>query len=694
MKRNVFKMMLTLSLLIAGVGGANATKTFATYGTPASNGTWNAETRTYSWTASSSNLMTIFEFPNGELADYQSIHLTTSDYTNAYRICLMNGSTAVATIAFYSAGQKDINFADRDNTKDLDLSQITHISFGGASGSGSIVLSKAYIEKPTEFKFNAAGKAFLYPSDLSATSWGLDSYDDETGTVVKSTTGYGGISFDFGTEGYSFSDITNIEISIDGEKDDIRSYSNVTDLNGHTQYISATGGSYSLGNNIDSNIKTWNLGLNDKTGTMQINYICFTSNVMKVRSGYEKPINELTSYQKDGENYVVATSYTPAYRINESTNAAYFGVDWNGQNLNFYTDLTGYSSIRVYQSTSSPTVRCFFFNSDASGQQQFNFTWNNSGYYELDLSSVQSSVGNLKLISIRPQQGVTSSVNDMTVVQNHATYDYVISGSGIAPASLTTALADATATSIDATGITKATALATANPNCMIVANEGMVTNANNVIVSGTCASLALTDGKPFKAPADFTATAATFTTTINTTAKAGTLCLPYATTIPDGVKAYTLTYTSGDKVTGTEITSGTIPANTPVLLNGSGEVTFNGSGAVDADATNVSGALTGVFQSAYVPQNSYVLQNGTNAIGFYKVDADNKISATPFRAYLTAAADARSLSIQFDDVTTGIESISSLQSQTSVLYDLQGRRVVQPKSGIYVKNGKKVIVK
>ena len=44
-------------------------------------------------------------------------------------------------------------------------------------------------------------------------------------------------------------------------------------------------------------------------------------------------------------------------------------------------------------------------------------------------------------------------------------------------------------------------------------------------------------------------------------------------------MKAYTLAYTGGDEVTAIEITTGTIPANTPVLLNGEGSTDFTGSG-------------------------------------------------------------------------------------------------------------------
>ena len=140
--------MLVLALLVVGVGGAKGVTLNASFQTPASNGSWNAGTNTYSWTGSYSNLMTIFSFSGGQLANYTSLHLTTSDYTDSYRVCFMNGSTAVATIAFYSAGQKDLVLADRTETKDLDLSTVTHISFGGNSNSGSVTLTNVYLEGP------------------------------------------------------------------------------------------------------------------------------------------------------------------------------------------------------------------------------------------------------------------------------------------------------------------------------------------------------------------------------------------------------------------------------------------------------------------------------------------------------------------------------------------------------------------
>ncbi len=277
---------------------------------------------------------------------------------------------------------------------------------------------------------------------------------------------------------------------------------------------------------------------------------------------------------------------------------------------------------------------------------------------------------------------------------------YVGSGTPVAPIDKVVrvgeeALTDASATCIDVTKLAvTGISFDAANPNCLFIAKAGQLTNTKNVIVDGVCANLELTDGYPFKAPADFTATAASYTTTI-TAAGAGTLCLPFDATIPGGVEAWTLAYTSGDAAVATPVET-TIPANTPVLLNGSGDQTFTGaSAAVSASATNKAGALTGVFAAATVPVNSYVLQKQSEKVGFFKVTGAKTIN--PFRAYLTAETPAPGLSIIFpeDNDVTGISEIEKMRNADNVtIFDLQGRKVAQPAKGLYIVNGKKVIFK
>jgi hypothetical protein len=68
-------------------------------------------------------------------------------------------------------------------------------------------------------------------------------------------------------------------------------------------------------------------------------------------------------------------------------------------------------------------------------------------------------------------------------------------------------------------------------------------------------------------------------------------------------------------------------------------------------------------------------------------------------KAYLEipAGAGARALSIVFDDEqeTTAIESVApKAVAKDNIYYDLQGRRVAQPTRGLYIVNGKKVVIK
>ena len=227
----------------------------------------------------------------------------------------------------------------------------------------------------------------------------------------------------------------------------------------------------------------------------------------------------------------------------------------------------------------------------------------------------------------------------------------------------------------------------------MFIAKEGILTNANNVIIDGVCDKLVLTDGDyPFKAPADFTATTATYTRDLGS-AGAGTLCLPFAATIPGDVTAYRLNYTAGNaKAKATEVDEGYIPANQPVLLSGTGEKTFSGSSvSIVANAANEQDALTGVFQATFVPKNSYVLQDGTNGVGFYKVETDD-IIANPFRAYLTAdGAGARSIEIDYE--VTGINEVkvNKAVAKTGKIYNLNGQIVSKPTKGLYIIDGKVV---
>ena len=184
------------------------------------------------------------------------------------------------------------------------------------------------------------------------------------------------------------------------------------------------------------------------------------------------------------------------------------------------------------------------------------------------------------------------------------------------------------------------------------------------------------------------------------TEAGAATLVLPYETEIPEGVKAYTLTYASDNKAVATELT-GVIPANTPVLVNAEkGDYTFKATATLTKKADKpVSGNLHGVWSEEVVPEGSYVLQNQSGTVAFYRVDAaDFKVKANQAYLYAPEAAGAKMLNIDFGGEATAINGVEAKTSNANTqVYTIDGKKANRnslAKGQVYVTKGKTFILK
>jgi hypothetical protein len=90
-----------------------------------------------------------------------------------------------------------------------------------------------------------------------------------------------------------------------------------------------------------------------------------------------------------------------------------------------------------------------------------------------------------------------------------------------------------------------------------------------------------------------------------------------------------------------------------------------------------------------------YVLANGTSGPGFYKWMGG---SLGAGRAIVPASAVSSSareyLEFSFDNDVTAIEAVKTQNVENDQFFNLAGQRVAQPTKGLYIVNGKKVVIK
>ena len=183
------------------------------------------------------------------------------------------------------------------------------------------------------------------------------------------------------------------------------------------------------------------------------------------------------------------------------------------------------------------------------------------------------------------------------------------------------------------------------------------------------------------------------------TTAGWATLYTDYALDFSkvEGLTAYTATC-DGEKVTLTLVDD--VPAKTGVVLKGATK-------AYDIPLTPNSDTAKGDLKGSTTAELAY---NNAATKDYYMLALNEETTEVQFtllgsgsiaagKAYLelpkkTTAAEARVLNVVFAGETTGIAEVATAGAENGAIYNLSGQRVSKPANGLYIVNGKKVVIK
>lgn len=227
-----------------------------------------------------------------------------------------------------------------------------------------------------------------------------------------------------------------------------------------------------------------------------------------------------------------------------------------------------------------------------------------------------------------------------------------------------------------------------------------------NVVVNDSCRSLSLYDDWSFRSHRDFVAANAVLNSDF-VAGQASTLMLPFTLSQASAEALghfFTLKEIAGEDVILQPQDEGDIMANTPYvfLSKADGKVTASDVKVVLLETFTVAqGQLVGTYQPlAWTADQTDVYTAAPfvddYAVGqFVRAEAGSSLGS--FHAYLKASGLSSPLYTYVDGHVSGIESMYNECTMNNVrCYDLQGRNLQrsQLKKGLYILNGKKLIVK
>ena len=250
------------------------------------------------------------------------------------------------------------------------------------------------------------------------------------------------------------------------------------------------------------------------------------------------------------------------------------------------------------------------------------------------------------------------------------------------------------------------------NSRAIIYAPKGVtITNLTNVVYGNEgdlkCDYLVLSDSADYVVSREFKAAELLYDRVFEK-GKVESLCLPFDMELSEGVKVYTLTEVVGDTLIFTQEKS--IVANKPyvVLVDENMTLQIKSETTIPVIPRRLSHVAAGDFVMsgtlAYISEVDAVKQSiyALNDVACWnKIATANSAQVVyPYHAFIQCTKFDLPNSMQMrlveEEIPTGVTDVEITEEKMdSIIYDLQGRRVLEPQKGnLYIINSKKVIFK
>ena len=172
---------------------------------------------------------------------------------------------------------------------------------------------------------------------------------------------------------------------------------------------------------------------------------------------------------------------------------------------------------------------------------------------------------------------------------------------------------------------------------------------------------------------------------------------------LPDGLEAYIVSDVNETTATMTQVNE--IPACTGVILKGAEDeytLTSKETTSVDVSSNMLKANIAdynlptgGTGKYNYIlTSGGFVPTTGSGILGAGKAFLQCNVAPGGTGSKLEFVFGEESVTPEDGEETDGISSVEAGMINTGYIYDLSGRRVVAPTKGLYIVNGKKVIIK